>query len=75
MKIKYKRETDVGEKTFELDKIHDWKLKCIQDKLKSRIIKEFEKYKCDFNWNMKTNKQKHTSYIALSDVIKIVKKA
>ena len=44
---------------------------------RSRLIKEIEKkmekYKCDFNWDYEKNKPKHKSYIAISDILNILK--
>lgn len=39
------------------------------------IKEELNKYKCDFNWDFEKNEEKHKSYIALSDVDKILEKA
>ena len=41
---------------------------------KTAIVKGFEDYKCDFNWDFKKNKEKHTSYISLSDAIALIEK-
>lgn len=33
-----------------------------------------EKYKCDFNWDFEKNKEKHKSYVAISDILNELEK-
>ena len=44
-----------------------------REELIENILKGFNKYKCDFNWDFDKNKEKHKEYIALSGAIKVIR--
>ena len=43
------------------------------DVYRGKLIKQLDKYKCDFNWDFEKDKPKHKSYIALDKVLTLIK--